>query len=184
MGKRQTVTVMAAVVALAVGLLGISSAGAQSAEDSIEQLEAGQAIYESNCAGCHSDDGTGSASGRPLTSIASQEPDRSVHFASVKNGKGNMPAYADRLSDDEIDSAISYVRLTFVGEEAQTAATDSADEDAADDAAADENATDEGGAEELAVTGSPSALLVVIGSSSIIAGFMVLHARRELFGSA
>jgi mono/diheme cytochrome c family protein len=30
--------------------------------------------------------------------------------ASVKNGKGKMPAYRGRLTDDEIKGVISYVR--------------------------------------------------------------------------
>lgn len=180
MGKRQTLAVMGAVVALAVGLLGISTAGAQSAEDSIEQLEAGQAVYESSCAGCHGIDGEGSPAGRPLTSIANQEPDRSVHFASVKDGKGNMPAFGERLSDDEIDSAISYLRLSFVGVEAQSGAADDSGDDSSDDDEAAAETTDAGGPEELAVTGATSGLLTVIGVSLIAAGVVVLRMRRRL----
>jgi len=93
---------------------GSSSAGAQSAEDNPADVDAGSVVYESNCAGCHGATGEGSNSGRPLTGIAAQESDRSVHFASIADGKGNMPAFGDRLSDDEIDSAVSFVRLTFV----------------------------------------------------------------------
>ena len=148
---------------LSLVLMSTSTAQAQSAEDSIEQLAAGEEVFATSCAGCHGIDGAGTNIGRPLTSIAIQEPDRAVHFASVRDGKGSMPAFGERLSDDEIDSAISYVRLTFVGVEAQSAP---ADEPAAQD--------------ELPVTGSTSALLVVLSATLIVAGFVVFDLRRSL----
>lgn len=163
MQRRQTALALATVLSLALVFFGATSATAQSAEDSIEQLEAGQAVYEGSCAGCHSVDGSGSDRGRPLTGIASQEPDRSIHFASIKDGKGNMPAFGERLSDDEIDAATSYVRLTFVAEAAQSAAAD-----------------DAGSTEELAVTGVESGLLIVVGATMLIAGLLFYRTRRDL----
>lgn len=160
---------VAAVLSLAFVLLGATGAGAQSVDDSIEQLEAGEVVYAANCAGCHSLDGTGSDRGRPLIGIAGQEADRTIHFASIKDGKGNMPPFGDRLSDDEIDAATSYVRLTFVPEAAE--ATE------ADAAAA---TTEAGGVEELAVTGAPSSMLVIIGSSLLIAGWLFGQTRRRI----
>lgn len=163
-GRMQTLA-LAVLGGLCLSLLVMttSTAQAQSAEDSIEQLAAGQEVYATNCAGCHGADGTGTAIGRPLTSIAIQEPDRAVHYASVRDGKGSMPAFGERLNDDEIDAAISYVRLTFVGVEAQSGP---ADEPAAQD--------------ELPVTGSTSALLVVLSATLIVAGFVVFDLRRSL----
>ena len=103
-----------------VGLLLMSGAGAvsaQSATDDPAQSEAGEAVFSGSCAGCHGASGEGSATGRPLTGIASQQPDRLIHIASVTDGKGGMPAFGEQLSADEIDAAISYVRLAFLAEE-------------------------------------------------------------------
>ena len=131
---------------------GFSTVGAQGDADDPAQVEAGMAVFESNCAGCHGADGTGSNTGRPLTGIADQEADRSVHIASVTDGKGGMPAFGGGLTAEEIDSAVSYVRLTFVAQ---------------DDA-------------ELAVTGVDSADLAFIGLLAAGAGIaMVTYARRR-----
>ncbi len=116
MANRQRRGLRAGLVALGVvGVLAPVAVGAQSATDDPSQLEAGQTVYESSCAGCHGADGTGTNAGRPLTGIAGQEPDRLVHVASVTDGKGGMPAFADELSADEIDAAVTYVRLSFSG---------------------------------------------------------------------
>jgi mono/diheme cytochrome c family protein len=113
----------AVVMTLVVGVLGVASLGAQSAEDDPGQLEAGMVLFEANCSGCHGVDGTGSNTGRDLTGIAEQEPDRLVHIASVTNGKGNMPVWGESLEPEEIDAAVTYVRLTFVADAAELAVT-------------------------------------------------------------
>lgn len=97
--------------------LGAAPSAAQSAEDDPEMFDAGEAIYQGGCAGCHGENGEGSDTGRPLTGIASQEPDRLVHIASVTDGKGGMPALGTNLSPEDIDAAVSYVRLAFLQED-------------------------------------------------------------------
>ncbi len=98
-----------------------SQAQAQGGDDPA-QVEAGQAVYEMNCAGCHGADGTGVAGrGRPLIGIAGQG-DRATHIASIADGKGGMPAFGERLSAEEVEQAASYVRLTFVEASASTTA--------------------------------------------------------------
>lgn len=164
MRQLRTGWLVAAVLSLALLVLSATGAGAQSVEDSIDQVDAGQVVFAANCAGCHSLDGTGSDRGRPLIGIASQEADRSVHFASIKDGKGNMPPFGDALSDDEIDAVTSYLRLTFVPESAETEAAE----------------TEPGEVQELAVTGAPSSMLVIIGSSLLIAGWLFSQTRRRI----
>lgn len=137
------------------GLTAVSGVAAQSATDDPGQVDAGQMVYESSCAGCHGVDGSGvEGLGRPLTDIASQQSDRSVHIASVADGKGGMPAFGEQLSGEEIDAAISYVRLTFVS-----------------DAAA--------APEELASTGTETTVLAVGGSALIAAGLLLTQISRE-----
>ena len=91
-------------------------AGAQDADDPGD-LGQGMDIFNGGCSSCHQADGSGSAAGRSLIDLALEQPDRSVHVASVTNGLGNMPGYEDLLTVDEIDAAVTYVRLTFLSEE-------------------------------------------------------------------
>lgn len=106
-------------VIAAIGLLTVFAAtpvGAQDADDPGD-LGQGMEVFNAGCSSCHQADGSGSAAGRSLIDIAIEQPDRSVHIASVTNGIGNMPGYEDRLTVEEIDAAVSYVRLTFLSEE-------------------------------------------------------------------
>lgn len=156
---RKHLLILAAVFSVFAMTLGMQGAVAQSDVDDPAQLGAGRVVFESNCSGCHGVDGTGSATGRNLIGIAEQEPDRSVHITSVTEGKGNMPAWGPQLSEEEIDAAVSYVRLTFVAQEPDA---------------------------ELAVTGSTTMPLAIIGLSMLLSGTLiyVLLGRRDDMGLA
>ena len=138
--------VLAAVFALSV--LGAAPAGAQDADDPADLMQ-GMEIFNAGCNSCHQTDGSGSAVGRSLIGIAIEQPDRLVHIESVTNGIGRMPGYADRLTADEIDAAVTYLRLTFV--------------------------SDDGGIDELPNTGSEGWILalgvwlVVLGTTMVAA---------------
>lgn len=158
---------MKRILALTMALSGLllfavaspSQAQAQGADDPA-QLEAGQAVFELNCAGCHAADGTGvDGVGRPLIGIAIQG-DRARHVDSVTGGRTAMPAFGDQLSSEEIDQAISYVRLTFVEEVA----------------AVEETAE----TEELARTGVETTGLAVVGVAMLAGGIhLVTWSRRR-----
>ena len=148
-----------ATAALALVLFVFSAPGQATAQgaDDPAQIDAGKAVYEMSCAGCHAEDGTGVAGrGRPLTGIANQG-DRATHVASITDGKGGMPAFGSRLSAEEIDQATSYVRLTFVDASATTTAEP-----------------------ELALTGFGSTELALIGVTMIAGGAQLVRwSRRE-----
>lgn len=114
---------ISALIGIVVAFAVVSVASAQTAEDPAK-VTAGEAVFTSNCVACHAADGTGvEGRGRPLIGVAGQQPDRTVHIASVTDGKGGMPAWGDRLSAEEIDSAVAYVRATFVSESDDLART-------------------------------------------------------------
>jgi mono/diheme cytochrome c family protein len=89
-------------------------------------LSTGAAVYAENCAACHGPDGQGDgreAAGLsvPPTSFTDQEImaqlSASDLYQSVKNGSGEMPAFGDRLSDDQIWAVSEYLRsLGFAGQ--------------------------------------------------------------------
>jgi LPXTG-motif cell wall-anchored protein len=117
---------ISALIGIVVAFAAVSVASAQAAEDPAK-VAAGEAVFTSaGCVGCHGADGAGvEGRGRPLIGIAAQQPDRTVHITSVTNGKGGMPAWGDQLSADEIDSAVAYVRATFVSDSDDLAQTGS-----------------------------------------------------------
>lgn len=157
-------------VALAALFVLAAPVGAQSDTDDPAQVAEGMVIFESNCAGCHGADGTGNT-GRDLTDIALEQPDRSVHITSVTEGIRNMPAFGERLSADEIDAVVSYVRLEFAS------AQDDAEPPAEDEVEAPP-AEEEPAEEELAVTGVDTPVGLITGSFLIAAGLLLLHAAR------
>ena len=75
------------------------------------------ALYAGNCASCHGRDGGAKTSkarinhARKLNDAEWQNraSDERI-FNSIMNGKGKMPAYAKKLSEQEIDSLVIYVR--------------------------------------------------------------------------
>jgi mono/diheme cytochrome c family protein len=72
----------------------------------------GDAIYQANCVTCHGADGGGAIPQAPkFTNVEfiSTYP-AAQFFKSVSGGKGIMPAWQDRLSDDERWAAVERVR--------------------------------------------------------------------------
>lgn len=68
----------------------------------------GEEIYRANCATCHATDG-GGALGPSLKGI-SDRMSREDHLEIVSDGKGQMPAWKDQLSAEEIDAVVDYER--------------------------------------------------------------------------
>ena len=74
------------------------------------------ATYKAKCAGCHAADGSGNspagkAMGVPdLRSPELQKKTDSELIDSTTNGKGKMPAYKGKLTDDQIKGLVAYIR--------------------------------------------------------------------------
>ncbi|MDJ0532328.1 MAG: c-type cytochrome [Xenococcaceae cyanobacterium MO_207.B15] len=72
----------------------------------------GAAIFETNCAGCHPKGGNIIRRGKNLRKRALKRNHLETIEAIaslVTNGKNNMPAYEERLSNQEIEAVSSYV---------------------------------------------------------------------------
>lgn len=74
-------------------------------------------LYAKNCASCHGRDGrakTFKAKLKHARNLADPEWQGRVSderiFNSIMNGKGKMPAFAKKLSEQEIDTLVAYVR--------------------------------------------------------------------------
>ena len=74
----------------------------------------GRDVYQERCASCHGGNGEG-ASGPTLAGVA----DRLTvddHVAVVRDGRGQMPGWDGRLSDEEIEAVVDYERSVLSGE--------------------------------------------------------------------
>jgi cytochrome c553 len=81
-----------------------------------EKSSPGATIFKSKCVLCHGPDGSGNTPlGKQLqaANLGSKEVQKQsnaeLHKA-VHDGKANMPAFADQLSDEEITQVVQYVR--------------------------------------------------------------------------
>jgi cytochrome c6 len=78
--------------------------------------DSGEALYKTKCAACHGPDGTGStAAGKKLGTHDFHSPEVMQESEAdmtkiVKAGKNKMPAYKDKLTDEQIKSLVAYVR--------------------------------------------------------------------------
>ena len=76
----------------------------------------GAAVFKAKCAMCHGADGSastgmGKSMGlKPLGSPEVQKMSDADLTALVSNGKGKMPAFKGKLSDDEISAVVKYVK--------------------------------------------------------------------------
>jgi len=77
---------------------------------------AGEATYKAKCQSCHGAAGTPNpAMAKAMNIKAATDPDikkltADQMFESVKNGKGKMQPFKDKLSDQEIKDSVAYFR--------------------------------------------------------------------------
>jgi cbb3-type cytochrome c oxidase subunit III len=73
-------------------------------------------VFKQKCSKCHGQDGAGSTYGQivgatNLTDSEWQERvDDSRLLNSIKHGRGQMPAFGEKLTEDQIASLVMYVR--------------------------------------------------------------------------
>jgi mono/diheme cytochrome c family protein len=75
-------------------------------------IEAGEALYEENCAACHAADGSGAvvdASDFSNAAIMATQSPQAL-FDVVSQGRGEMPAFTDQMAEVERWQVVDYVR--------------------------------------------------------------------------
>jgi len=80
--------------------------------------KAGKTIYDKNCASCHGKAGLGDGvKARALKTFPGdfskaeyQDQTDGDHFFKTKAGRGEMPKYEGKLSDDDIWNTVNYMR--------------------------------------------------------------------------
>ena len=77
--------------------------------------QSAQDLYKSTCQGCHGADGRGSVVGQKLGAKAFHDPgvekmSRSALKKTISDGKNKMPAYKGKLTEQQIDALVKYIR--------------------------------------------------------------------------
>lgn len=75
-------------------------------------VEAGRAVYASQCASCHGPSGEGGR-GPSLIGIGRVFETAEGQEAFVKTGGAGMPVFGRILTDEEVRDAVAYTRETF-----------------------------------------------------------------------
>lgn len=95
------------VVIVAVVLVVVASRGSEDAAVPPD----GERIYATNCASCHGDRAEGLFRFPRLAGVVSEKyPNPDDQAAVVRSGRGEMPAFADKLSPEEIRAVVEFTR--------------------------------------------------------------------------
>ena len=73
-----------------------------------QEVATGEAIYLKKCARCHGADGTKGRSGAANLQLSKMQNDMMIQI--IQNGKKPMPAYKSKLTEDEINDLVAYVK--------------------------------------------------------------------------
>lgn len=93
-----------AMVALGAALSPVTTASAQDSA----KIEAGENVFNTNCAVCHGDQLV--STGQTFDLRRLKDGDRARFDNSVRNGKNQMPPWKGKLTDEEIDQVWHYIR--------------------------------------------------------------------------
>ena len=72
------------------------------------EVSTGAAIYQKKCARCHGADGTKGRSG--AANLQLSKMDNEMINQIIQNGKKPMPAYKSKLTNEEINDLVAYVK--------------------------------------------------------------------------
>jgi len=76
----------------------------------------GEQIFQQLCVGCHGPDAKAQTEigkkiqAADLTSAVVQDQRDSQLESVIRNGRGKMPTWSDKLSDDDIKAVVAYIR--------------------------------------------------------------------------
>lgn len=73
-----------------------------------ENLVSGADLYMQNCTPCHGEKGDARLSGAPDLTVSTKDETQQMEV--ISKGKGLMPAYGGRLTDDQIKALAEYVQ--------------------------------------------------------------------------
>lgn len=113
---KRIILVTFVVSCLSVGFYSLIQTKTSAAEKTSEAAD-GAALYKKRCSTCHGNDGQAKnfrgkvMHATNLTNATWQDDVSDEHiFNVISSGKKDMPAFSKKLSSDEINSLVSYIR--------------------------------------------------------------------------
>lgn len=100
----------AGLVLSAALLLGACSTEETPAAPDDPQLQRGEQVYATRCAGCHGATGGGGAGVKLSGRVEEAYPDIDDQIAVIVNGRSSMPAFGGSLSPEDIEAVAEYTR--------------------------------------------------------------------------
>jgi mono/diheme cytochrome c family protein len=104
--QRKEPSLMKLIISVIVAIVFASSGAAFGADAA--------ALWAQNCASCHGKDGSGNTTMGKKLAVKDYSKDQGFSDAEaanvIKNGKGKMKAYKDKLSDADVKALVAYVR--------------------------------------------------------------------------
>jgi mono/diheme cytochrome c family protein len=104
--QRKEPSLMKLIISVIVAIVFASSGAAFGADAS--------ALWGQHCASCHGKDGSGNTAMGKKLAVKDYSKDQGFSDAEaanvIKNGKGKMKAYKDKLSDADVKALVAYVR--------------------------------------------------------------------------
>ena len=102
------------VIVLCLGLMG----GIALAQGQGEALQRGQEVFEENCAPCHRTNGEGLPATFPALNknpfiLGDPKPVIATVLNGLKGNLGQMPAWKDKLDDQQIAAVVTYLRQAW-----------------------------------------------------------------------
>jgi mono/diheme cytochrome c family protein len=99
-------------VGVALGIGAASSFLVTASAQDKAKIEAGENVYNTNCAICHGDQLKSSGQFPNLRRLTVN--DREKFDTTVRNGRNQMPPWKGVLSDEEIDQIWAYIRANAI----------------------------------------------------------------------
>jgi mono/diheme cytochrome c family protein len=98
-----------------LALLTLSCAGVPLAREGLTDPGAllfnGYTRADVDCYACHNGDGRGARGPALIFKVPRLSEDKIAR--TIRNGKGMMPKYGEKLSDDEVAQVVSWLKATF-----------------------------------------------------------------------
>lgn len=108
---------MMAAITVAVFSLTVPGNGNASSQPGSDRMKKGKLIYIKYCAGCHGPEGRGDgyrllgADPANLTSESIRKQSDATLLKSIHEGKSTMPSWNIRLSQQDVNDVLTYIRL-------------------------------------------------------------------------
>jgi mono/diheme cytochrome c family protein len=88
------------------------------AQDSVNPFKQGQQVFEDNCAQCHRANGEGLPATFPALNknpfvLGEPNPVIATVLKGLKGSLGQMPAWKDKLDDQQIAAVVTYLRQAW-----------------------------------------------------------------------